>query len=196
MSLREAPPRQGIGSSIQAWTSYAQGLGVEVTPADGRNDIIAKVDAAHPLADTQVLLDDPEATPITAPADPGVVHTDLTRLADPTPVHEPTQVQEASASRIKEGEQRIYRSPYPTLVVQAGPLRAADSNGPQVPAKHLGQGRPPITFTPLLLELLTPSPERPPFLGGKVFVARGEYVTADPVEIELLERVPEAVRVA
>ena len=39
------PPRGGPGSGIDAWTAYAESLGVEVTDDMTRDDIVAAVDA-------------------------------------------------------------------------------------------------------------------------------------------------------
>lgn len=42
-----APPKAGAGSGKAAWAAYADRLGVEFDPDDGRDDIIAAVEAAQ-----------------------------------------------------------------------------------------------------------------------------------------------------
>lgn len=43
---RPEPPRAGPGSNRRAWADYAEAIGIEVTPTDGRDAIIAAVDGA------------------------------------------------------------------------------------------------------------------------------------------------------
>ena len=40
------PPKGGAGSGIEAWKKYAEALGVDITGAETRDDVIAAITAA------------------------------------------------------------------------------------------------------------------------------------------------------